>query len=78
MSSIFDRSSSFIMISVVESARMREVKFNHRLTKCKRVLNLHFDTKIIGKTSGIDVKILSDHNRQDGNAAVGEIGNRAR
>ena len=65
------------MISVAESARTQEVKFNYRLRKCKSA-ELATRYKNHRREPGIDLKILSDHNRQDGNAAVGEIGNRAR
>ena len=65
------------MISVAKSARTREVKFNHGLTKCKSA-ELASRYKNHRREPGIDVKIFSDHKRQDGNTAVGEIGNRAR
>ena len=41
------------------------------------MLNLHRDKKIVRRELGRDGKILRDH-RQDGNVAVGGIGNLAR
>ena len=46
-----------------------------------RLLNLHRDTKIVGEKPGRDGKILSggdSDQRQDGNVAMGGIGNLAR
>ena len=41
------------------------------------MLNSHRDKKIVRREPGRDGEILSDH-RQDGNVAVGGIGNLAR